>query len=520
MINYRRRLFFLAMLPALLTPPLHAAPVTWYLNGVTFSDGSRAVGSFVYDTVTGLYTSINIVTTPGTGSSSASARVTDLHYTVQSAIGRPSVVVMWTNNSPIPGVTGILQWGFTVGLTVGGGNVPLDLGSYQGLCLNTTCQYAAADSIISVTGGSVTADPKYGPRTWYLDGVTFSDGGHATGSFVYDSVTNSYSQVDISVTAGTAFTSGYHYAIAGTTPAPTAFANTVRAFSSLPVPKGARFFNGNLVSALTNDGGIVAFNANAQESSCDSADCVVNGVAQARSITLGSVTTVRPPGYTKVLSQIVDGDGWQSTLTIANLNKFAQAYTVSYWQDDGTPWSIPGIGSSITLTVPGNGVKFLSSAGTGSALSQGWAKVEGAEAYSVMAIYKVHGNPQDLQGAVIGDPTGNASFSMPFDESNGAVVGLALTNPSPGQTQTTLLLAYDESGNLILNDTSIVLQPLEHTAFVLHQKFPGLANQRGRIRVFGLPTGDNVPLPFLGLNGMGVRNIPAGSFTNLQVTYE
>lgn len=519
MITYRSRLLFLALLPVLLSPAIHAAPVTWYLNGVTFSDGSRAVGSFVYDTVTGLYTSVDITTTPGTAATPATAKVTDAHYTIVSPIARPAVVVLWTSSNPITGVTGMLQWGFQGTLATGGGSIPLDLGSYQGVCLNPTCQYAAADSIITVTAGAVTAAPAYGPRTWYLDNVAFDDGGHATGSFVFDSVSNTYSNVDITVTPGTKFTSGYHYTVPGAPPAPTAFANSVRAYASLPAKQGDRLFNGNFVSALTNDGGTVAFNGLAQEATCDSPDCIVNGATRTRFITLGSVTTARPAGYTKILSQIVDGGGWQSTLMIANRNKFAQAYRVTFWQDDGTAWSIPGIASDITVTVPGNGVKFLNSTGTSSGLSEGWAKVEGYEDYSAMAVYKVSGYAQDLQAAVIGDPTGHTSFSMPFDETNGALVGLALTNPSPTQTQTALVVAYDETGNVIVNALSMVLKPQEHTAFVLDQQFPSVANQRGKIRVFGIPTG-NVQLPFLGLNGMGVRNLPDGSFTNLQVTYE
>ena len=96
-------------------------------------------------------------------------------------------------------------------------------------------------------------------------------------------------------------------------------------------------------------------------------------------------------------------------------------------------------------------------------------------------------------------------------------MGLALTNPSSTQAQTALVVAYDETGKVIVNDFSIVLQPLQHMAFVLDQQFPSVANQRGKIRVFGIPAG-NIQLPFLGLNGMGVRNLPDGSFTNLQVT--
>jgi len=519
MNTYRTRLLFLALLALSLSPAMHAAPVTWYLNGVTFSDGSRAVGSFVYDTVTGMYTSIDITTTPGTASTAATALVTGNHYTVQSPIARPAVVVFWTTPNPVTGISGMLQWGFLGTLSTGGGTIPLDLGSYQGVCLNTTCQYATAESIIGMTAGSVTAATAFGPRTWYLDNVLFDDGGQATGSFVYDSVSNTYSNVDITVTPGTTFTSGYHYGVPGAAPAPTGFANTVRAFASLPAHIGDRFFNGNFLSALTNDGGIVGFNPLAQEASCDSADCTVNGVNTKRFIILGNVTTIRPVGYTKVLSQIVDGGGWQTTLTITNRNKYAQAYTVTFWQDNGTPWSIPGIGSNTTISVPGNGAKFLVSSGNSSGLTEGWAKVEGYEDYSAMAVYMVHGDQQDQQASVTGDPTMNTSFSMPFDESSGALVGLALTNPSSTQAQTALIVAYDETGKVIVNDFSIVLQPLQHTAFVLDQQFPSVANQRGKIRVFGIPTG-NVQLPFLGLNGLGVRSLRDGSFTNLQVTYE
>ena len=498
---------------------MHAAPVTWYLNGVTFSDGSRAVGSFVYDNFTGLYTSINITTTPGTSVTPLSAKVTDVHFTAQGLTPHPTLVNFWTDANPVAGITGMLQLGFTNSLSAGGGTIPLDLGSYESVCPNTICQAALVGSIISLTAGSVTAAPAFGPRTWYLDNVAFDDGGHATGSFVFDSTSSTYSNVDITVTPGTTFASAYHYGVPGAPPSPSGFANAIRAFASLPAQRGDRFFNGMFSIGLTNDGGVVSFNSSAQEASCDSSDCNGNGITAVRFITTGSVTTVRPAGYTNVLSQIVDGGGWQTLLTITNRSKNAQAYTVSFWQDDGTPWSIPGIGSSTAINVPGNGVKFLTSSGTSSGIAEGWAKVEGYEAYSAMAVYKVHGDQQDQQASVGGDPTSNTSFTMPFDETSGALVGLAITNPSATQAQTALVVAYDETGKVLVNDFSIVLQPLQHMVFVLDQQFPSVANHRGKLRVFGIPAG-NAQLPFLGLNGMGVRNLPDGSFTNLQVTYE
>jgi hypothetical protein len=41
--------------------------------------------------------------------------------------------------------------------------------------------------------------------TWTLSGVTFDDGGTASGSFVFDALTNTYSSIDITTSAGSLF---------------------------------------------------------------------------------------------------------------------------------------------------------------------------------------------------------------------------------------------------------------------------------------------------------------------------
>ena len=42
--------------------PVHAAPITWYLQDVTFSNGTFAAGSFDYDATTNTYSNIDITT--------------------------------------------------------------------------------------------------------------------------------------------------------------------------------------------------------------------------------------------------------------------------------------------------------------------------------------------------------------------------------------------------------------------------------------------------------------------------
>src|SRR4051812_48360194 len=60
---------------------LAAAPVTWYLNNVTFTDGGRAFGNFTYDSATGALTAVNIQTTPAPSTANAASAVGGGSYT-------------------------------------------------------------------------------------------------------------------------------------------------------------------------------------------------------------------------------------------------------------------------------------------------------------------------------------------------------------------------------------------------------------------------------------------------------
>jgi hypothetical protein len=68
-------------------------------------------------------------------------------------------------------------------------------------------------AIFCAVPGSVSA----APVTWTLQGVTFNDGGTASGSFVYDAQTNTYSAINITTTTGTTRT-GASYAFVCITP--------------------------------------------------------------------------------------------------------------------------------------------------------------------------------------------------------------------------------------------------------------------------------------------------------------
>src|ERR1051326_2147724 len=53
------------------------------------------------------------------------------------------------------------------------------------------------------------------PITWNLSGVTFADGGTASGSFVYDADTNVYSFVNVTTTNGSSRTGATYHFVCG-----------------------------------------------------------------------------------------------------------------------------------------------------------------------------------------------------------------------------------------------------------------------------------------------------------------
>jgi hypothetical protein len=115
-----------------------AAPVQWTLTDVFFSDGGAATGSFVYDADTGIFTTIDIVTTAGSDFAGASyGQVLD---------SDPSVLVLVQSPGPDLTSSPILQLGFQLPLTNAGGPVALASFAFPpGPSIEGTCADAACD---------------------------------------------------------------------------------------------------------------------------------------------------------------------------------------------------------------------------------------------------------------------------------------------------------------------------------------------------------------------------------------
>lgn len=129
--------------------------------------------------------------------------------------------------------------------------------------------------------------------TWTLENVTFADGGTATGSFVYNADTNTFSSIDIVTTAGTAF-GGATYTAIDPGYAPFQPGMSDAAFvpnASLTDFTGTPVLDLIFTSLLTDAGGTLSLDPNSSELTCNS-DCSSEGPYFYRSLSGGEVTTL------------------------------------------------------------------------------------------------------------------------------------------------------------------------------------------------------------------------------------
>ena len=128
---------------------------------------------------------------------------------------------------------------------------------------------------------------------WTLTGVTFAGGGTASGSFDYNSATNTFSAIDIVTTSGTGFGGATYTTLSG------AFAGFSTSTGLFLGPAGGNFTGTPLLvlffdDPLFNAGGTVTDNLSTGDSAgiegtCDDATCTSQTAD--RSITAGEATS-------------------------------------------------------------------------------------------------------------------------------------------------------------------------------------------------------------------------------------
>ncbi len=143
-----RRVLFAALVLALGLIPAAASatPVIWTLHGVTFTDGGTASGSFIYDSDTNTYSSVNITTTPGTVILTGA---TLLYVSPGFAPSNSGVLTAASNAADLTGTRAFALY-FSSNLSNVGGSVSLS--GEEASCANATCSSPASPSRFTSAG--------------------------------------------------------------------------------------------------------------------------------------------------------------------------------------------------------------------------------------------------------------------------------------------------------------------------------------------------------------------------------
>jgi hypothetical protein len=212
----------------------------------------------------------------------------------------------------------------------------------------------------------------------------------------------------------------------------------------------------------------------------------------------------------RVISQMVDGGGWKTTITLVNTDSISADFTLRFWNEQGVAQSLPfvhdGLQSAMTGTIPGGGSRTIETDGLSTSLTVAWAEVISSISIGGFAIFRqsVDGRPD--QEAAVPLASSSRDIIFPFDNTSGSVTSMALVNPDSTTAAGGMASFRGEDGTAI-SQVPFNLSALSHAAFELPEASTAIANRRG-VAEF---------LPASEMSAIGLRFIPGGAFTSFPV---
>ena len=209
------------------------------------------------------------------------------------------------------------------------------------------------------------------------------------------------------------------------------------------------------------------------------------------------------------VGHIVDAPNFATQFVITNLDSSPASFQFRFWGNNGSALSVPianGQPSDLSGTLAPGGTFFAQTAGTSTPALQGWAEVASTGRISVLANYYRTGTPTnaDSEASVTGTQSGS-NIVLPFDNTQGFLTGLAISNTNSVQSINVTISATSEKGGPPTS-TVINLLPHGHTSIVLPNTLAGTAGARGSVRI---STGN------ADLSVVGLRFGPNSSMTSL-----
>jgi hypothetical protein len=211
------------------------------------------------------------------------------------------------------------------------------------------------------------------------------------------------------------------------------------------------------------------------------------------------------------IAQIADGDGWSTSIILVNTDKESAPFTIRFYDPNGRPLAVDldvgGRVSEYSATIPPGGSHVVETDGSAADLTQGWAEVTAERALGGRAVFRQR--LADNTGSEAAVPLiwpADGSQLLPFDNTQGFAVAVALLNSNPAAASDVSLTFRDEDGRVIARE-SIRLGARSREAFGLAARYGAVANRRGVVEIAA-----SAP----GLSVLGLRFNPRGSFTSFE----
>jgi hypothetical protein len=184
-----------------------------------------------------------------------------------------------------------------------------------------------------------------------------------------------------------------------------------------------------------------------------------------------------------IISDIVDGDIWQTTIVLTNTTAASANVSLSFYEETSAPATQPWnlsfleVGFTQSITLAAGETLLLHTPGTAASLSQGWGQVVASPGVVAYAIFTKR--PVGLP-AQVGTSPAAASASgilVPFDNTSGNVAAVAVANT--GSTPETISVNLRTTGGTVTQGMPLTIPAQGHMTFTLPSQFTATAGQSG-----------------------------------------
>jgi hypothetical protein len=209
-----------------------------------------------------------------------------------------------------------------------------------------------------------------------------------------------------------------------------------------------------------------------------------------------------------IISQVVDGEVWQTTIVLTNTTTSQTHASLSFFQETTgnatQPWNLPflEVASTQSIALAAGETLLLHTPGTAAALSVGWGQLTANPGVVAYAVFTKR--PQGFP-AQVGTSDAIASASrilVPFDNTSGNVASMALVNTS--SVPQTITVKIRLTPGYITQSTLANIPAQGHIAFTFPGQFAVTAGQSGLAEFY--TASGTIALLALNFN-------PAGSLT-------